>query len=164
MLPGTMSAVTRLLPTLAIVASLGAASCRDRPACAPCGPTPACVDSAAEATIPHSAPAAAGSDGAPKLEAASEQAAAGTPQTVLVTITRGGELFVDGVPVATPAKIGELARSAKEREPGLRAVVAADQSATHGAVMAVVDALKSVGVVRIAFAVAPAASESAPTP
>lgn len=157
---------------LALFASLFTAACADRPACAPCGPTPACVGEPSAATASSAAPSASHSGASAVPESAAqhgvtqqsfEPRAASSPgpaaqaSVLQITITQSGALSLDGAAVAAADQLVSLVRTAKERDPELRAIVAADQNATHGSVMAVVDALKSAGVTRIAFAVAPPA-------
>lgn len=168
---------------LALFASLFTAACVDRPACAPCGPTPACVGEPSAATASNAAPSSAAPSSAlpstaPAVpesgaqqgdtqqsfepQAASSPAPAAQASVVQITVTRSGALSLDGASVTAPDQLVSLLRAAKERDPELRAIVAADQNATHGAVMAVVDALESAGVTRIAFAVAPPAGAAPP--
>lgn len=76
--------------------------------------------------------------------------------TLAVALTAEGKITLDGVPMAdgdalaraTKARVGEGASAGDAH-----AVIAADQSARHGAVIGTVDALRSVGVTKIAFAV-----------
>lgn len=73
-------------------------------------------------------------------------------QTVFaVSVEPGGTLQVDGAPVAADA-LERRARQALENEPGLRAVIQADGEVRHKRVIAVLDALKSAGLTRVAFA------------
>lgn len=83
-------------------------------------------------------------------------------QTVFsVVIPAGGMLLLDGAPVEL-SSLQEKARGALAREPGLRAVIQADKSVTHGLVLEVLDALKSAGVERVAFGAArPTAGQNA---
>lgn len=72
-------------------------------------------------------------------------------QTIFaVSLTPDGSLLIDGQP-ATDAELGQRAKAALDRDEGLRAVIQADGDVRHRRVMAVLDALKSVGVERVAF-------------
>jgi biopolymer transport protein ExbD len=85
---------------------------------------------------------------------ASNRAAA--QSTLAVGIAANGALTLDGVPAAD---LPALVRRARERAgavPGdAHAIIAASPSATHGAVIGAIDALRSAGVTKIAFAVEP---------
>jgi biopolymer transport protein ExbD len=81
----------------------------------------------------------------PRAAAASE--AAGT--TLAVVITRGGEVFLDGVRRSEP-ELRERALAAVARG-DTRAVVSADRAALHGSVVRVIDVLKGAGVTRFAI-------------
>lgn len=73
-------------------------------------------------------------------------------QTVFaVRVDPGGTLRVDGTPVAEKA-LEQRARAALASEPELRAVIQADGEVRHKQVIAVLDALKSAGLTRVAFA------------
>jgi biopolymer transport protein ExbD len=76
--------------------------------------------------------------------------------TLAVVVSAEGKLTLDGAPMADG---GALARAIKARvgdaasAADAHAVIAADQSAKHGAVIGAVDALRTAGVTKIAFAV-----------
>lgn len=81
-----------------------------------------------------------------------------TPNVVDVTIAVGvapnGALTLDGLPIADgPA----LARAAKARAgdgiADAHVVIAASPASSHGSVIGAIDALRSVGITKIAFAV-----------
>lgn len=72
-------------------------------------------------------------------------------QTILsVIVPADGSIQVDGV-ATDEAALEAKARSALARDPELRAVIQADRAVSHGRVMGVLDALKSAGLVRVAF-------------
>lgn len=72
-------------------------------------------------------------------------------QTIFaVSLTAGGELFVDGRPLADKA-LRSQARAALERDADLRAVIQADGNVRHRRVIAVLDVLKACGISRVAF-------------
>lgn len=70
-----------------------------------------------------------------------------------VQVRANGDVFVDGVAVHADAELLALARQAIQRVPDLRAVIQADQAATHGRVIHVLDLLKQGGITKLAFAV-----------
>lgn len=79
-------------------------------------------------------------------------ASAGETQTVLtIAIDREGRVSADGKPV-TDQELRVVARDALHKNKELRTVVQASSLATHGTVLHVVDELRTVGVVKIAFA------------
>lgn len=72
-------------------------------------------------------------------------------QTILaVALPVGGPARVDGEPV-DDAGLTERARRALDRDPAVRAVIAADRAVPHGRVMAVLDRLREAGLARVAF-------------
>lgn len=72
-------------------------------------------------------------------------------QTVLsVVVPIEGTLLVDGEPLVDAA-LRERARSALQRDPGLRAVIQADRNVKHGRVIEVLDSLQAAGLTRVAF-------------
>ncbi len=80
-------------------------------------------------------------------------ASAGETQTVFtVSVDRDGRVFADGEPIEGDAALREAAKHAAEKTKDLRTVVQASASATHGAVLHVVDELRQVGITKIAFA------------
>lgn len=79
-------------------------------------------------------------------------------QVVLsVTIDAAGHLALDGAPFADAAALQRAAAARAARgdvtAAELRAVIAASNASSHGAVVAAIDALRSAGVTKIAFAV-----------
>src|SRR4029453_8610332 len=73
-------------------------------------------------------------------------------QVVLsVIVPERGATLVDGEAVVDDAALAERARSALGRDAELRAVVQADGGVAHRRIIAVLDALKTAGVTRIAF-------------
>ena len=72
-------------------------------------------------------------------------------QTIFaVSLTADGQLVIDGQP-ASDEELRDRARAALERDEGLRAVIQADGDVRHRRVIAVLDALKTSGIERIAF-------------
>jgi biopolymer transport protein ExbD len=73
-------------------------------------------------------------------------------QTVLtVSVDPAGAASVNGKAV-DDAALRAIAKSELTKDKELRTVIAASRSATHGAVLHVIDELRSVGVTKIAFA------------
>lgn len=83
------------------------------------------------------------------------QAATGSEQQTVLSIEVGldGAIVVNREPVADAAAVAELARGALAESPQLRAVIKADGGVPHRRVVAVMDALRSVKVDKIAFGV-----------
>jgi biopolymer transport protein ExbD len=78
---------------------------------------------------------------------------AGTTQTILVVaVDDAGKVSIDGRPIADDVALFGAAGDALAREKELRVIVQAPASARHGAVVRVIDVLRSAGVARIAFA------------
>ena len=81
---------------------------------------------------------------------------AATQVTLAVGVASDGSLTVDGAPLGDAAALTRAAKARAGDHPAdLHAVIAASRVATHGAVIAAIDALHSAGVTKIAFAVAP---------
>ena len=92
-------------------------------------------------------------------------ARSGDIETVFsVTLTADGETYVDSKAIANDEAIMPLARSAREKNPELRAVIKADAAVSHGRVIHVLDELKQVGISKIAFGVSPIAPSLGPAP
>jgi biopolymer transport protein ExbD len=79
-------------------------------------------------------------------------------QTVFaITLAADGSTQVDTKPVQNDDAIFNLAKSAREKNPELRAVIKADSVVPHGRVIHVLDLLKQAQVAKIAFGVSPIA-------
>jgi biopolymer transport protein ExbD len=79
-------------------------------------------------------------------------ATAGVTQTMLtLTIDAQGKVLANGQPVDDQALRAQTQRALRQN-PELRTVIAASAAATHGSVMHVVDTVRDVGAVKIAFA------------
>ncbi len=76
------------------------------------------------------------------------------PTTLALTLTRTGELFLNGAPTdeaALRAYIPDvLARDAK-----LQAIIAADRQVSHGAVVQLIDLVRQLGVYKFALNIDP---------
>jgi biopolymer transport protein ExbD len=87
-------------------------------------------------------------------------ATAGATQTILtVSVDAEGHLFANGRPVAEQ-DLGAIAAAALRENPETRTVVQAAGAARHEAVLGAVDALRSGGIVKIAFASDPSSVRS----
>ena len=76
----------------------------------------------------------------------------GATQTVLtVSVDPAGTVSANGKPV-DDAALRAIAKSELGKDKELRTVIAASKAATHGAVLHVIDELRTVGVTKIAFA------------
>ncbi len=75
-------------------------------------------------------------------------------RVLAVSVTREGLLFLDGKPLGDQA-FRDRVRDAHERDPELRAVIAADGSASHRNVVHVIDLLRQEHVSRFALDVDP---------
>jgi biopolymer transport protein ExbD len=79
-------------------------------------------------------------------------------QTVFsIELATNGAIVVDGNRLAKDDDLFPLAKSARSKNPELRAVIKADSAVTHGRVIHVLDLLKQANVAKIAFGVAPTA-------
>ena len=84
------------------------------------------------------------------------QAATGeqTPATLAVSIDQGGQVFLDTIPV-TAEELRVRVRAAREDDPELRAVIAADGRIAHSKVVQVIDILRQERVTKFAINVRP---------
>lgn len=71
-----------------------------------------------------------------------------------ISLDKQERLFVDGVAVSLE-ELRERTRSARSKNPELRAVIAADGAVRHQGVVSVIDALRKEGVFRFALNVDP---------
>jgi biopolymer transport protein ExbD len=79
-------------------------------------------------------------------------ASAGVTQTMLtLSIDAHGKVLANGSPV-DDQELRAQTRAALRQNPELRTVIAASADASHGSVMHVVDTVRDVGAVKIAFA------------
>jgi biopolymer transport protein ExbD len=86
-------------------------------------------------------------------------------QTVFsIVLAADGTTQVDGNTLAGDDAILPRAKTAREKNPELRAVIKADTAVTHGRVIHVLDLLKQAQVAKIAFGVTPTAPAIAPQP
>lgn len=75
-------------------------------------------------------------------------------ETLNITITKDGEIFLNKAPIAlqdiAPQVQGDL-----EKNPELLAIISADDQAFHGVIVDVMDEIRLAGVSRLAIAVKP---------
>jgi biopolymer transport protein ExbD len=85
------------------------------------------------------------------------KASSGTEEQVVfaVELAKDGAIAVNGKKVESPNEVATLARAAHENDPAVRAVINADESVAHGAVVAIMDRTKQAGITKIAFGVSP---------
>jgi biopolymer transport protein TolR len=72
------------------------------------------------------------------------------PASLLLTVTKTGQIFLDGVAV-DEAALAQRIRATPGKREDVQAVIAADREAMHGAVVTVLDVLRSEGVVKLAI-------------
>ncbi len=80
------------------------------------------------------------------------------PSTINLTVTKEGELLLNGEP-STPAATAAFVRAQADRDPKTQAVLAADKGVEYGRVIDLIDLVKQNGVSTFALDV-----ERAPTP
>lgn len=81
-----------------------------------------------------------------------------------IGIDAQGRRLVDGRPVRDEAQLQALAQARRRDNPQLRTVIEAARTTDHVHVVDTLDALRLVGVYRIAFAVVPEEAQSAGAP
>jgi len=75
-------------------------------------------------------------------------------ETITITVTPGGDTYLDGRPVDLDA-LPSLLSARQAVAPTLAVVIHADESVAHGRVVGVLDAARVAGVSRLAIATAP---------
>ncbi len=91
------------------------------------------------------------------IEVELPKAAAGstpTPTTLAVTLTRDGQMYLNGQPV-TPDGLRAEVTAALKKDPKTQAIIAGDKDVSHGRVVWVLDVIKSLGVVSFAIQIDP---------
>ena len=81
------------------------------------------------------------------------------PTTLAITLTREGQLFLGGKPIA-PDALGQAVRAAVAKDPKTQAMIAADKNVSHGRVVWVLDLVKALGVGSFAIQIDPAALQA----
>jgi biopolymer transport protein ExbD len=79
-----------------------------------------------------------------------------------VELHANGDTVVNGKKLATDDAVLPLAKEELARTPDLRAVIRADTTVQHGRVIRVLDLLKTGGITKIAFGVAPIPAPGTP--
>lgn len=82
------------------------------------------------------------------------------PTTVALTLSRTGELFLNGAPTdeaALRAYLPELAKG----DPKTQAVIAADKEVTHGKVIWLIDLVRGAGIYKFALNIEPLVASGA---
>jgi biopolymer transport protein ExbD len=80
-----------------------------------------------------------------------------TRPLLVVDLYENGDVAVDGEKVATDEALrARVSRAVEKAGPEVRAILRADKAVPYGRVIHVMDEMKQTGVVRFAFAVAPA--------
>jgi biopolymer transport protein ExbD len=75
-------------------------------------------------------------------------------ESVNITVTREGELFLNKEPIALH-DIAQRVQAGLEKDPELLAVINADDQAIHGTIVEIMDTIRLAGVSRLAIAVKP---------
>ncbi len=81
-----------------------------------------------------------------------------------VELHANGDTVVNGKKIANDAAVLPLAKEELAKNPDLRAVIRADTTVQHGRVITVLDLLKTGGITKIAFGVAPIPPPGTPAP
>ena len=88
-------------------------------------------------------------------EAATGEAA--DPTTVALTLTKEGDLFLNGKPTDEAGLKATLPALAEE-DPTTQAIIAADQDVSHGQVIRLIDLVRQLGIYKFALNIDPAAT------
>lgn len=86
---------------------------------------------------------------------------AAEPTTVALTLTRSGELFLNGIPV-TDTELPARLREAAKNDPKTQAIIAADKEVSHGAVIRLIDTVRQNGIYKFALNIDPAVTAAKP--
>ena len=86
-----------------------------------------------------------------------------TPTTLAVTLTRDGQMYLNGQPV-TPDGLRTEVKAALKKDPKTQAIIAGDKDVSHGRVVWVLDVIKSLGVVSFAIQIDPTGLTPPTTP
>ncbi len=88
---------------------------------------------------------------------------ASEPTTVALTLTRAGELFLNGAPTDAAALRAYLP-GVVASDPKTQAVIAADKEVTHGKVIWLIDLVRTAGIYKFALNIDPVAAAAAAIP
>lgn len=81
---------------------------------------------------------------------------AAEPTVVALTLTKTGELFLNGAPTDEPTLRRTLPETAKN-DPKTQAIIAADKEVSHGRVVSLIDLVRQAGIFKFALNIDPAA-------
>jgi biopolymer transport protein TolR len=84
------------------------------------------------------------------------QSTALPPTTLAITLKADGAIFLNDKPV-TPGALRAAIKAAVARDPRTQAIVAGDKRVSHGRVVWVLDAVKSLGITQFAIQIDPQA-------
>lgn len=93
----------------------------------------------------------------PSIEVDLPQAATGEgaePTTVALTLTAGGDLFLNGKAIDETSLLARLPELA-EQDPKTQAIIAADKEVSHGEVVWLIDTVRQSGIYRFALNIDP---------
>jgi biopolymer transport protein ExbD len=85
-------------------------------------------------------------------QASSADSPGGAPQTAIVTLKAGGEIFLNETP-ATLEQLPALLAALHAKDAGLGIVINADEKVYHGAVVHVLDLAKKTGIEKVAISI-----------
>jgi biopolymer transport protein TolR len=83
---------------------------------------------------------------------------ASEPTTVALTLTKAGDLYLNGAltnPAALRARLPEVAK----KDPKTQAIIAADKEVTHGKVIWLIDLVRAAGIYKFALNIDPTLAE-----
>lgn len=101
----------------------------------------------------------------PSVQVELPEATTGTatePTTVALTLTKDGQLFLNGAPTEETA-LRDYLPSVVRGDPKTQAVIAADREVSHGRVVWLIDLVRSLGIYKFALNIDPAVA-GAPMP
>ncbi len=84
---------------------------------------------------------------------------ASEPTTVALTLTKAGELYLNGAPT-DEASLKAYLPGVVKGDPRTQAVIAADKEVTHGKVIHLIDLVRTAGIYKFALNIDPAAAEA----
>ncbi len=84
---------------------------------------------------------------------------ASEPTTVALTLTKTGDLYLNGAPT-DEASLKAYLPGVVKSDPRTQAVIAADKEVTHGKVIHLIDLVRTAGIFKFALNIDPAAAEA----
>ena len=85
------------------------------------------------------------------------------PTTLAITLTREGNLYLNGKPT-TAVALREAVQASVAKDPKTQAIISGDKSVSHGRVVWVLDVVKSLGVASFAIQIDPTAMTAPGSP